>query len=225
MNTASTYLQSIQHNLRRLAGIIVLLSLAACQSTYYNAMESVGIHKRDIMVDRIEDVAEAQTDAKQQFSSALEHFSSIVKVPPTELSDAYEQLNDQYQDSLAAANEISQRIDSVADVSEALFAEWQDELDQYSSASLRRSSQQKLSDTRLKYKRLMQAMRRSEASMEPVLLAMNDQVLYLKHNLNATAISALKNERETIKTDVAKLNQRMQVSINEAQAFVDMLQQ
>lgn len=41
----------------------------------------------------------------------------------------------------------------------------------------------------------------AEDRMEPVLQAFEDQVLYLKHNLNAQAIGALENELATIRQD------------------------
>ena len=47
--------------------LAILLSvslLSGCQSAYYSAMEQVGIHKRDIMVDRVEDANVAQKDAQ-----------------------------------------------------------------------------------------------------------------------------------------------------------------
>ncbi len=48
------------------------LLLGGCQSAYYGAMEKVGYHKRDIMVDRVKDAKESQQEAQEQFSSALE---------------------------------------------------------------------------------------------------------------------------------------------------------
>ena len=39
-------------------------------------------------------------------------------------------------------------------------------------------------------------MRRAERTMEPVLSALRDNVLYLKHNLNASAVGALQGEFE-----------------------------
>jgi hypothetical protein len=35
--------------------IAAVVLLVGCESTYYSAMESIGSHKRDILVDRIED--------------------------------------------------------------------------------------------------------------------------------------------------------------------------
>ena len=38
-----------------LALMLSIFTLTGCQSAYYSAMEQVGYHKRDIMVDRVED--------------------------------------------------------------------------------------------------------------------------------------------------------------------------
>ena len=35
---------------KNIALVFVLISLSACQSAYYSAMEKVGVHKRDIML-------------------------------------------------------------------------------------------------------------------------------------------------------------------------------
>jgi hypothetical protein len=45
-------------------------------------------------------------------------------------------------------------------------------------------------------------MRRAEQSIDPVLAALRDNVLYRKHNLNASAVGALKGELASIDRDV-----------------------
>lgn len=203
---------------------LLVLALAGCQSAYYNAMERVGVHKRDIMVDRVESVQEAQTDAKEQFESALAEFRSIIQIKDQDLAARYDRLNGEYEDSKAAAKSVTQRIDAVEDVSEALFDEWEDEIDLYSSANLKRQSAAKLSQTRQQYKGLIKSMRSAEARMEPVLRVFQDQVLFLKHNLNARAIDSLQGELGNIETDVAQLIREMEKSIAESEAFISSLQ-
>lgn len=208
------------------AGILLALALTAgCQSTYYSAMEKVGIHKRDIMVDRIEETQVAQEQAQQQFQSALEQFQSVVNFTGGDLEVAYKDLNAEYEDSLASAENVRERIDGVKNVSEALFDEWDDELKLYTNASLRRASEQKLQDTRRQYQRMIVSLERAEQRMQPVLDAFQDQVLYLKHNLNARAISALKGEFNTIKADIDRLVRDMQASIDQSRQFVNALKQ
>ena len=106
---------------------------------------------------------------------------------------------------------------------EALFEEWEGELTQYSSPSLRASSEKQLTATRDRYDRLMVVMRKAESGMDPVLDAFRDQVLFLKHNLNAQAISSLQDEASKIENDVDGLIADMEASIKEADAFIQVL--
>ncbi len=148
---------------------MLALLLGSCESTYYDAMEQIGIHKRDILIDRIVDAQEAQQDGQVQFKNALEQFRSVVNFDGGELETIYDRLNGEYEDSVSAAEEIRDRIDAVESVADALFDEWTTKLGQYWSANLRRESERQLKNTKTRYTRLLTAMRRAERSIEPVL--------------------------------------------------------
>jgi len=49
---------------------------------------------------------------------------------------------------------------------------------------------------------------------------LRDQVLFLKHNLNAKAIASLQEEFGSIKADIAVLISDMEASISEADEFI-----
>jgi hypothetical protein len=66
-------------------------------------------------------------------------------------------------------------------------------------------------------------MRRAESKIDPVLSAFRDQVLYLKHNLNARAIASLQTELLTVETDVANLVREMEKAISEADGFIKVM--
>ena len=204
----------------RLMLLIPLLLLAGCETVYYSTMEKAGFHKRDILVDRVEEARDAQHEGKEQFRSALDKFSSVLNFEGGELEEKYNKLQDEYDESEERAEEVRERIAAVESVAEALFDEWQEELGQYSSAKLRRDSEKKLRHTRKRYQQLIGAMKRAERKMEPVLAAFKDQVLYLKHNLNAQAILSLKQEFGAIKSDIAVLIKEMEKSIKEADSFI-----
>ena len=200
--------------------IIAMLVLTGCQSAYYAAWEKVGVEKRDILVDRVENAKESQEDAQEEFSSALEAFSAVVAFEGGEVEDVYNKLNSEYENSLSAANDVTDRIDKVESVAEALFDEWEDELEKYQNASLKRESTEKLRDTERRYSALIKTMRKAESRMAPVLSAFQDNVLYLKHNLNASAIGALQGELSTIQNDVDQLIEQMNSAIAESDAFI-----
>ena len=216
---------NLKPRLNRIPIITLLFFLTGCSSAYYGTMEKLGYHKRDLMVSRVEEARDAQQDAKEQFESALDQFSSVLKVDGGKLEDKYEQLKTAYDESDARAEAVRDRVEAVEDVSEALFDEWQTELDQYTSESLRRSSARKLKQTRRQYTQLIGAMKRAEKKMEPVLSAFRDQVLFLKHNLNAKAIASLQTELVSVEAEVNSLIKDMETSIKEADAFIGAMAQ
>ncbi|MFZ7112422.1 MAG: DUF2959 domain-containing protein [Desulfatiglandales bacterium] len=205
---------------------VLLVSLiGGCSKAYYGAMEKVGIHKRDILIDRVEDARDAQSEAQEQFMSALEQFGAVVRIEDTDLKKAYDKLNAEYQDSERAAAKVSDRIKKVESVADALFDEWEKELELYKSSDLRRSSQQKLQGTKTRYNEMLSSMHRAEKSMEPVLLSFRDNVLFLKHNLNAQAIGSLKAEFSTLKGEIDALIKKMNMAIESSNSFISDIKQ
>ena len=214
----------IKNRLKWITATGIIFLMFGCESTYYKAMETIGYHKRDIMVDRVQDARDAQEEAKEQFESALEKFSSVVGFRGGDLEEKYNQLKGEYEESVTKADAVRNRIAAVEDVAEDLFAEWQQELTQYTNSKLKQSSALKLRETKSKYAQLIAAMKRAEKKMDPVLSAFQDQVLYLKHNLNAQAIASLQSELASIETDVARLIKEMEASIKEADKFIDSME-
>lgn len=210
---------------KQIALVFLFLSLTACQTAYYSAMEKVGVHKRDIMLDRVEGAQTAQEDAQEQFKSALEQLSTLITFDGGDLAEQYEITEQQYEASQAAADEVSDKIQSIENVSEALFEEWETEIEQYSNASLKRNSQTKLTSTKRQYTALIKSMNKAKSKMDPVLATLKDNTLYLKHNLNARAIGALEGEYKVLQKDVAVLIKEMNKSITQSQKFIDLLQE
>jgi predicted nucleic acid-binding Zn-ribbon protein len=208
-----------------LIAVLLLPFLGGCSKAYYGAMEKVGIHKRDILIDRVEDARDAQSEAQEQFKSALEQFGAVVHIENSNLKIAYEKLNTEYEDSERAAAKVSERIDKVESVADALFDEWEDELKLYKSADLRRSSQRKLQDTKTRYNEMLASMHRAEKSMEPVLRSFRDNVLFLKHNLNAQAVGSLRSEFSTLKGEIDGLIKKMNVAIETSNQFISDIKQ
>jgi len=203
---------------------VMILVLGACSSMYYGAMEKVGVHKRDIMVDRVKEARETQQEAKEQFLTAMEQFKKVVKFEGGDLEKEYNRLNATLKKSEAEADAVRTRIRAVEDVSEAMFEEWSAEITQYQSDTLRKSSQQKYDLTKAKYEELIRAMKKAESKLEPALAPLRDQVLFMKHNLNAKAIAGLSGEVVNVQTNVDKLVKEMESAIAQADKFIAALQ-
>ena len=203
-----------------LSGVILLLSLVGCQSMYFGAMESLGFPKRDLFVKRVTAARDSQKEAKEEFRSALEKFSSVVKVDGGDLEGKYKKLDGILQRCEGKAKNVRDRIQSVEDVSQALFREWKGELKQYKDPALRSESERELGQTEDKYQDLMTAMKKASSRMEPVLEPLRDKVLFLKHNLNARAIASLDGELVSVERNVDTVVKEMEDAIREADKFI-----
>lgn len=201
-----------------------VITLPACSTATIAAKEAFGYAKREQLVDRVEDARDAQGQAKQQFASALEQFLSVTgtggSASTKELEAKYAKLKDALASSEKRATAVRSRITDTKNVADALFKEWNKELGQYSSAAMKQASQRQLDDTKAQYQRLIGAMDDAAAKMDPVLAAFRDQVLFLKHNLNARAIASLQTTSDQLGADVAALIKEMESSIAEADAFI-----
>jgi hypothetical protein len=204
----------------RSAPVAVVLLLAGCSSAYYGAMEKFGIAKREILADRVDATRKAQQEAKEQFADALQRFLAVTKTDGGDLQRKYEEMSNQFKRSEAQAKEVREKISAVEDVAQALFREWKQELAQYSNPTLRSDSERQLATTQRRYDALLGLMKRAAERMDPVLATFRDQVLYLKHNLNARAVSSLGSTQRTLEADISRLISDMETSIREAEAFI-----
>ena len=194
--------------------------LPACGKAYMAAAEAFGYEKREMLTDRVEAARDQQMEAREQFESALDEFRALTGPIDEDLEELYDRLDKQLDRSRSKASGVRSRIAKVEEVADALFKEWREELDDYHTESLRASSEEQLEQTEQRYQQLIDAMKRAESRMQPVLDAFSDQVLFLKHNLNARAVAALKSEVGNIGGKVDRLIEDMNKAIAEADSFI-----
>lgn len=201
-----------------------LIGAAGCSTAYYAAWEKLGYQKRDILKERVVEARDEQKAASEQFKDALTKLKEVYAFDGGDLEKSYKQLQGEFDASQSRADAVKKRIRSMETVAADLFAEWEKEIGQISSASMAASSRQKLGETRTRYEEMHAALQKAEASMDPVLGQFRDYVLYMKHNLNAQAIASLKGEAVNIQNDIGKLLGDMNAAVARADAFVKTLQ-
>jgi len=204
----------------RLICAVFLICLWGCQTTYYAVWEKLGKEKRHLLRDEVENARNDQQAASEQFKDVLTRIKELYGFSGGELEEFYERLRADYEACEDRAEVVKQRIENVERIGRDLFSEWEAEIDQISNVKLKFKSAQSLRLTRQRYNKLQAAMNRAESSLDPVLNDLNDYVLYLKHNLNARSIGALRQEVKDIESDVGSLLNDIGVSIREAEGFL-----
>lgn len=186
----------------------------------YSAYETIGIEKRDLFKKQVAKVKEAQDDSKEEFQDALSQLKKVYGVDGGNLEKEYRKLKDSYDDANEEANQVRSDIARLDTIAEDLFREWEKEISEITNADLRAKSIARRNETRTKYNAYFTQLKASEKRMSPVLKKFNDQVLYLKHNLNANAIAGLKSEATRIESDISALIQEMNQSIQKADELI-----
>jgi len=161
-----------------------------------------------------------QKGAQQEFKDARTRLQEMTKFDGGAVEKSYRRLQSDYEDAASRVAAVHTRIQDVETVAGDLFAEWERENQQIETDSLRQMSRRQLMDTRLRYDDRLRALKRAEASMNPVLRKLHSYVLALKHALNAQAIAALAGESAKIQLEIARLIEDMNTSITRADEFI-----
>lgn len=198
--------------------ICLALSLSACD---WLSLASLWMEPRDLLVSRVEAAKDAQEDTVEEFQTAMGKFKAVTSFDGGDLEKQFNTLNDSFESSEAAANDIRKRVDQVVGATNGLLDEWKNELEQYHDASLRSRAERQFDATRVQANQMIEAMRRAESKTKPVLDVLRDQVLFMKHNLNMQAVTSLEQQTASIETDVASLIAEMRQSIAEANRFIE----
>ena len=200
---------------------VLAATLGGCASLNYKLQEKfLGNEKRDILVKRVGKARDAQQDTQTVFKDALEQFGATVKFEGGDLQKQYDKLSAELARCEGRAADVHTRIGDVERVARDLFREWAAETKQYQNAQYRRDSEAKLRNTQRNCDRMLDAMRNAESKIEPVLSVFRDQVLFLKHNLNAKALASLQDESAKIEMDVNALLKDLSPALAEADKII-----
>jgi len=197
-----------------------IVPLNGCKSAYYGAYEKFGVYKRDLLKKYVVAARDDQQKASEQFKDALTKLKEVYAFDGGSLEKTYRELDSEYKQSADRAAAVHKRVTDVEVVGTDLFKEWEAEIKQITTPSLADGSRKQLRETRAKFDLMLDALKKSERSMDPVLTKLHDQVLYLKHNLNAAAIASLRGESTSIQGEITKLIADMNASIAKADEFI-----
>ena len=219
MNTKLRYFPTLTG-----VALLCLLSLTGCTSVYNATMEGVfGYEKRELFKKSVTALQSEQKDAQKEFKDALTRLKELYGFQGGELESVYGKVKSSYERCDGEAKDVHKRIENMEDLAKSMFSEWEKEIQQYSNPNLAATSREQLRQTKDRYAQLSRTVREAETAMQPVLGQLKDNVLFLKHNLNASAIGSLQGEATNIQKQIEELLTRMNASIAESDNFIKSL--
>jgi hypothetical protein len=197
---------------RRFSLLLLFLSLlSGCTSVYYQALEHNGIDKRDLLIERIDKVHNAQVAASEQFKRTLLTYRSVVLFQGSAVSERERQLRADLHASQLCARSVRYHLDGVAAVARDFFREWKKEIAQYKDVDAQRRAQASFQRTHDDYEVLYTELEETEARMGPALELLSDQILELEHrtkaNSDARALAKVEQRFDTLIAQIKRTNE------------------
>ena len=201
-----------------------LLLITGCTSIYNATMEGVfGYEKRELFKKSVTALQSEQKDAQKEFKDALTRLKELYGFHGGELESVYEKVKSSYERCDGEAKAVHTRIENMEDLAKSMFSEWEKEIQQYTNPNLAATSRDQLRLTKDRYAQLSRTVREAESAMQPVLGQLKDNVLFLKHNLNASAIGSLQGEASGIQKQIEQLLTQMNTAIAASDSFIKTL--
>lgn len=206
-----------------LSSILAFSLMNGCATVYYDVWEALGQEKRDLLRSNILKTKKDHHKVEDQFEDTLAKVRATYKLKNPKLESLYDTFKEDYQLSKSKAEQLSRRIETVNNIAQDLFSEWKTESSKIKNDTYRKDSVKKRQLSMVRFGAMMKSMREVEKSLGPVLTKLNDQVLYLKHNLNASSIGAFKGELNSVETEIKNLIAEIQQSNKQADKFIAQL--
>lgn len=160
---------------------------------------------------------------KAPLAGAIEEFRRVVEFDGGDQEQAYRDADAALTRGRAAAGQALMQIDRIDQAAQNLFAAWQSELGGYADPARQAESAQQLAAARDQHERSVTQMREAHRAIEPVLTAMHDLTLALRHRLYARALGEVAERDDRIRENIAEQIARVQRAIDEAEAKLDSL--
>jgi hypothetical protein len=194
--------------MRRIFAISTMLlagSLAGAQE---------GVNQTEDLIKKGEQTVKAMAEAKQQLEKTLATYNTIVDGKAADPKESYKDLGKAVKDSEDRVADVTRRHEEMDVEGGKLFASWQTSVETISTPELKKKSQERLEATQARYGKIATAGKDARGEYDAFLGGLKEQITFLGHDLNPTALASLKPE-------AAKLNNRakqMFVKIDTASA-------
>lgn len=204
---------------------IVLLFTLGCQATYYKIWEKLGKEKRDLLLSDVNAVKTQQQETAEHFKDALTRLQEAYGKKNTKLQAMYDRIKSDDERAHSEAEALNKRVERMNTTARDLFREWESELNTFTNREFKAKSKANLQRARKSFEALSQSLDKSTARMKPLLSRLHETTLFLKHNLNAQSLGAMKNESKAIEQNLDALLKQMNASIQEADEFLSVLKE
>ena len=186
---------------------IAMCAFALAFAAGANAQQ--GHKETDRLIKKAEQMQKDLDTATAQVHKTLDHYNAIMKGGMGDTRQLYKDLTKGIEDTKKRAANVSKRVEEMEAEAHTFFGEWTQSLQEITSEDLKKRGQVRLNQTRVHFGEILSAGRRAGAEFAPFMGALEDQVVYMGYDLNASAVASLAEDAKKLNAQADKLFARI----------------
>jgi hypothetical protein len=201
-----------------LAAAAIVLSFAVAGRS-----QDEGVKQVEQLTKKAGATVEAIANTKVQLMKTMDVYNGLMADGATDRKGAYKKLQQEMESTEKRRSEITLRADEMKAEADTLFKSWADSAAAISDADLRRRSDERLSKTKASFAEIGTVGQKATELYGPVMKALQDQVTYLGHDLNPSAVASLKPNAAKLNEEAKELVRRIDATIATANTAIGAL--
>jgi hypothetical protein len=192
-----------------LAAAAIVLSLAVAARS-----QDEGVKETEQLTKKAGATVEAIANTKVQLQKTMDVYNGLMADDAKDRKSLYKKLQSEMDNTDKRRAEIRVRADEMKVAADTLFKSWADSAAAITSAELRKQSEDRLAQTKASYAEIGTVGQRAVDLYGPVMKALQDQVTYLGHDLNPSAVASLKPAAAKLNDQASDLMKRIDDTIS-----------
>jgi hypothetical protein len=201
-----------------LAAAAIVLSFAVAGRS-----QDQGVKQVELLTKKAGATVEAIANTKVQLMKTMDVYNGLMADGATDRKGAYKKLQSEMAATEKRRSEIALRGDEMKAEADALFKSWTDSTAAISDADLRKRSEERLAKTKASFAEIGTVGQKATELYGPVMKALQDQVTYLGHDLNPSAVASLKPNAVKLNDEAKELVKRIDDTITTANTAIGAL--
>jgi hypothetical protein len=182
-----------------------------------------GVKQVEQLAKKAGATVEAIANTKVQLMKTMDVYNGLMADDAADRKGAYKKLQSEMQSTEKRRAEIGLKADEMKAEADTLFKSWADSAAAISDAGLRKQSEDRLAKTKASFTEIGTVGQKATEIYGPMMKALQDQVTYLGHDLNPSAVASLKPNAVKLNDQAKELVKRIDDTITTANTAISAL--
>jgi hypothetical protein len=187
------------------ARTVFAISLMICGSTLVGVAQDQGVKQIQQLIKSANGSVTSISEAKLQLQKTMSAYNAVLAPDAKDRRDAFKKLQKEMETAEKKRAAVTTKSNEMNAEATKLFKGWEASTGAISAPDLRQRSEQRLTTAKQRFAEIQTAGQSAAALYPPFMKSLQDQVTFLGHDLNPTAVAALKPDADKLNAQAQEL--------------------